>query len=195
MQFSENAEINSEINNYIKKIAYNPYTGNLWDVETMNTLNRNFLAEEFANNFFSGDTSIFVSDKRAYNEFINYVAHQIDRLLPRFYFMENHRDLSERYSALLTKRIFTTYGKDGFEETEHFIYQFEQDFTTEENYINKTAASQAQIDLLKRLTVEQGFQLINSEYLSKNYASDIIKYFNGEVSSEPAFFDFFTVAI
>lgn len=195
MQFSENAEINSEINNYIKKIAYNPYTGNLWDVETMNTLNRTFLAEEFANSFFSGDIGVFSSDKRAYNEFIKYVAHQIDRLLPRFYFMENHRDLSERYSALLTKRIFTTYGKDGFEETEHFIYQFEQDFSTEENYIKKTAASQAQIELLKRLTVEQGFQLINSEYLSKNYASDIIKYFNGELSSEPAFFEFFTVAI
>ena len=63
------------------------------------------------------------------------MAKQIDRLLPRFYFMENHRDLSEKYTSLLTKRIFTNYGKDGFEETENFIYQFEQDFSKAERRI------------------------------------------------------------
>ena len=101
MQFNEDAEINSEINYYIKKIAYNPYTGNLWDIETVNTLNRTFLAEEFANNFFSSKDSATIT-KKEYEEFINYVAKQIDRLLPRFYFMENHRDLSEKYTSLLT---------------------------------------------------------------------------------------------
>lgn len=194
MQFNEDAEINSEINNYIKKIAYNPYTGNLWDIETVNTLNRIFLAEEFANNFFSGKDSATIT-KKEYEEFINYVARQIDRLLPRFYFMENHRDLSEKYTSLLTKRIFTTYGKDGFEETEDFIYQFEQDFSKEEEYIKKSAASSAQIELLKKLSQEQGYQLINSEYLTKTNANAIIKYFNGESDTEPIVFDFFTVAI
>lgn len=194
MQFNEDAEINSEINNYIKKIAYNPYTGNLWDIETVNTLNRTFLAEEFANNFFSSKDSATIT-KKEYEEFINYVAKQIDRLLPRFYFMENHRDLSEKYTSLLTKRIFTTYGKDGFEETENFIYQFEQDFSKEEEYIKKSAASSAQIELLKKLSQEQGYQLINSEYLTKTNANAIIKYFNGESDTEPIVFDFFTVAI
>lgn len=193
MQFNEDAEINSEINNYIKKIAYNPYTGNLWDIETVNTLNRTFLAEEFANIFFT-NKNITISRKE-YDDFIVYVAKQIDRLLPRFYFMENHRDLSEKYTSLLTKRIFTTYGKDGFEETEDFIYQFEQDFSKEEEYIKKTAASSAQIELLKKLTLEQGYQLINFEYLTKTNANAIIKYFNGESDTEPIVFDFFTVAI
>ena len=194
MQFNENAEINTEINNYIKKIAYNPYTGNLWDIETVNTLNRQFLAEEFANTFLT-NKNFPISSKEEYNEFISYVAKQIDRLLPRFYFMENHRDLSEKYTSLLTKRIFTTYGKDGFEETEDFIYQYEQDFSQEEEYIKKTSATESQITLLKKISAEQGYQLINSEYLSKTNANAMIKYFNGDSDTEPIVFDFFTVAI
>lgn len=196
MVFNENAEINSEINNYIKKISYNPYTGNLWDAETMNTLDRKFLAEEFAEDFLCDDENYNeIGGECNYNEFINYVSKKIDRLIPRFFFMENHRDLSEKYTSLLTKRIFTTYGKDGFEETENFIYQFPQDFTKEEEYIKKTAATPAQIELLKKLTSAQGYQLVNSEYLTKTNANAIIKYFNGESDIEPVCFEFFTIAV
>jgi hypothetical protein len=195
IKFKDNAEINSEINDYVKKISYNPYTGELWDIESINVLNRQELAKEFANNFFYDKDFDIINGKENYEDFILYVAKQIDRLIPRFFFMENHGDLSEKYTSLLTKRIFTTYGKDGFEETEHFIYHYDQDFSQEDEYIKKTSATKAQIELLKKLSIEQGYQLINIEYLNKNQANSIIKYFNGETDDEPIVFDFFTIAI
>lgn len=195
MNFSENAEINSEINNYIRKICYDPYTGELCDIETMNLMDRIISAEEFAEDFLYDCDYTVIGGEENYEKFIHYVAYKIDRLIPRFFFMENHKDLSEKYTSLLTKRIFTTYGKDGFEETENFIYQYKQSFAAEEEYIKKTAATEAQIELLKKLSQAQGYQIINSEYLTKIQANTIIKYFNGETETEPLIFDFFTILI
>lgn len=183
--------IDSEIINYLEKISFNQYTNNLLDTESINILDRECAAENFLEDFFYNGNYEIINEIK-YNELISYVAKQIDRLIPRFFFIINHKDLCIKYTSALVHRIFLTHGKDGFEETKSFIYHYEQDFSNEIENINKTKVTPAQIQLLDKLLSEHGYQLINSEYLSKTYANAIIKYLNGE-QKEPVWFDFFTV--
>lgn len=198
--FEKNTEINADIDAFVKKLVFNSYTYEVWDVEYLNNCDRNELAREFASEFFD-DKRLreqgydAIGGKSHYNEFIKYVALKIDRLIPRIYFMEANKEFSEQYNSLLTKRIFTTYGKDEFEATAGLVYKYPQDFSEEEGYIQETAASDKQIEYLDTLAGQQGFQLVNSEYLSKINANALIEYFKGTTEIEPIVFTYFIIAI
>lgn len=185
------AIVDSEIINYLQKISFNQYTNNLYDIEKMNLIDRKKAAKEFTEEFFYNGYYEIINEI-TYDELISYVAKQIDRLIPRFFFVIIHKELCKKYTSALVHRIFLTHGKDGFEYTKGFIYHFEQDFSVETENIKKTSVTQAQMQLLNKLLEEQGFQLINAEYLSKPYANAIIKYLNGE-QKEPIWFEFFTI--
>lgn len=198
--FQGNKELNKLIERFTKKLLINGYTGQLWEPVTLNSLNRESLASEFSNEFFT-DSRLksegydSIGGKKNIDLFNDYVARKIDRLIPRLYFMEANRKMSEKYTSLLTKRIFTTNGKDGLECTENLIYFYEHDFSEEEKYIKETEATPKQIEYLEKLCKQNGYELYNAEYLSKAYATSLIEYLNGNSIVEPIIFDFFTTAI
>ena len=198
--FEKNAEINKMIASFVEKIIFNVYTGEVWDTESINSYDRKELALEFKSEYFTQQRLIqegydSIGGKDNLNKFLDYVAKKIDRLIPRLYFMELNKKFSEQYTSLLTKRIFTTYGKEGFESTAGLNYYYKHDFTEEKEYIKETAATEKQIEYLDNLAEKQGFQLINTEYLSKVNANALIEYFSGTTEIEPIVFTFFTVAI
>lgn len=198
--FQGNKELNKLIEQFAKKLLINGYTGQLWEPVTLNSLNREALASEFENEFFT-DSRLksegydSIGGKKNIDKFNDYVARKIDRLIPRLYFMEANRKMSEKYTSLLTKRIFTTNGKDGLKCTENLIYFYDHDFSEEEKYIKETEATPKQIEYLEKLCSQNGYQLYNSEYLSKAYATSLIEYLNGNSIVEPIIFDFFTTAV
>ena len=67
--------------------------------------------------------------------------------------------------------------------------------TEEEAYIKSSKPTKKQMSYLENLAKKNGFQLCNSEYLSKNYAASLIEYLNEQTGVEPVIFDFFTTAI
>ena len=198
--FSKNKKINSDISNFVKKIIFNVYTGEVWEPEVINDYNRKELAKEFATEFFSDNELLkngydSIGGKVNMPDFLDYVARKIDRLIPRLYFMELNKDFSEQYTSLLTKRIFTTYGKEGFEVTSPLIYQYKHDFSEEEEYIRETSASPKQLEYLDTLAEQQGYQLVNTEYLSKINANNLIEYFKGPTEVEPIVFTYFVIEV
>lgn len=198
--FQGNKEINRAIERFTKKLLINGYTGQLWEPITLNSLNRETLAEEFSSEFFTDERLKSegydcIGGKKNMDLFLKYVAKKIDKLLPRLYFMEANRKMSEKYTSLLTKRIYTTNGKDGLECTKDIKYFYEHDFSEEEKYIKETNATNKQLDFLEKLCEQNGYQLYNQEYLSKAYATSLIEYLNGHNIIEPIIFDFFTTAI
>lgn len=198
--FRENAEINKSIEIFTNKLLRNGFTGELWDAEYMNSLSRTDLAKEFVSEYFTdnrlkAEGYDSIGGIKNMDNFKDYVAKQIDRLIPRLYFMETNRTLSERYTALLTKRIFTTNGKNGLECTKDLEYKYEHDFSAEEKYIKESAPTKKQMTYLEKLSQQNGFQLCNQEYLSKNYAALLIEYLNQQTGVEPVIFDFFMAAV
>ena len=200
IMFRKNKDINKMIDNFLRKVMFNVYTGELWEPEVINDYDRLELAKEFASEYFSpsrlqeeGYDSI--GGKENMQDFLDYVAVKIDRLIPRLYFLELNKDFSEQYTSLLTNRIFFTYGKDGFDDTQDLIYQYDQDFSEEEKFIKESAASKKQLEYLDKLAEPQGYQIINTEYLSKINANNLIEYFKGDIGAEPIVFSFFTIAI
>lgn len=193
--FRESVEINDEINKLIKKLLHNQYTGNLWDYTTLNALDREKEAQTFVETYIKKNGVDSIEGVQNKNDFIIYVAKQIDRLIPLSFFMEYNTQLSFRYNSLLTRRLFITDGKDGFEITENFEYKYPQDFSSEKAYLEKTNASAKQIQYIKNLAEEQGFLVTNTKYLSMSNAKKIISYLKGEIDQEPLLFNFFIVAI
>ena len=198
--YKENSEINKGIERFTKRLLINGYTGKLWDAEELNSLDRKELAGEFASEYFTDEKLKAegydsIGGVKHMDDFKDYVARQIDRLIPRLYFMEANRGLSEKYTSLLTKRIFTTNGKDGLACTKDLEYKYEQNFDEEEAYIKSSKPTKKQMSYLENLAKKNGFQLCNSEYLSKNYAASLIEYLNEQTGVEPVIFDFFTTAI
>ena len=107
--------------------------------------------------------------------------------------METNRKMSEKYTSLLTARIWNTYGKDGFDCTKDLLYFYDHDFTDETEYVKNTAATQKQLEYLEKLAKQNGYQLNNVEYMSKMHAAALIEYFSGNSDMEPVPFEFFTV--
>lgn len=198
--FQDNSEINKCIESFTQNLLINGLTGELWDAETLNEFDRTELAKEFIDGYFS-ETKLksegydAIGGKKNYDEFKTYVAHQIDRLIPRLYFMKANEALSDKYTPLLTKRIFTTNGKDGLNCTKDLKYVYEQDFSVENDYIKSSQPTKRQLNYLEKLSTQNGFQLCNTEYLSKNYATSLIEYLNEQGTLEPINFNFFMTAV
>lgn len=198
--FENNSEINKSIEKFTRRIIYDTYTGKLRDAECLNNFKRMDLAKEFVSAYFDEDRLSAegydsIGGAANLSDFTEYVAKAIDRLIPRLYFMESNHKLSERYTSLLTNRIWNTYGKDGFDCTKDLKYFYDHDFTIEKNSVKDTAATPKQLDYLAKLAKQNGYQLNNIEYMSKPHAAGLIEYFSGNSDIEPVNFDFFTVMV
>lgn len=195
IKFSNNAEINYLINQYVKKCTYDKIPEDSWDCEYLNNLDREKEAEKIANFYFKANDYNSIGGPKNRNNFIKYISMQIDKLIPLFVFMNTNMKFQDRYNAILARRIFITKGKDYFPITQNLIYKYDHDFSKENEYIKKTLVTEKQLEYLKKIAEEQGFQIINEEYLSRDYASNIISFISGKSEIEPRIFGFFVITI
>ena len=134
-------------------------------------------------------------DKALLEEFVEYIAKQIDKLIPLYCFMHTNKNLSDRYNSILTRRIFNSHDKNYFPCTENLLYVYEQDFSKEKEYIKKTKVTINQMSFLKKLSDEQGFVIINKEYMTIENAKSLIAYLKGTIEHEPRLFNFFMITV
>ncbi len=196
LQFEEDAILHNCLNNFVKDLILNSFTDNLWDATFLNSLDRDELGEQFICSYIreykpdcSGEELINYR-----NELLIYSSKEIDRLIPYFYFMESNTELSNKYTPLLTRRIYDTKGKDNFQCTAELEYKFDHDFTAHKDLLKKSSATEKQITLLKDLGKKIGYLLWHEEYLSKTHASQLIEYLSEKNVQEPIIFSYFFVS-
>lgn len=194
MNFSEDARLHNALNKFVEQLLYNNFTGNLWDIDFLNSMDREELGEQFASSYISEYANEFEDDNSSASHLSVYAAKQIDRLIPRLYFLESNKDLSTKYTPLLARRVYEVKGKDGFSITANIRYQFDHDFTDENKMISETTATEKQIAFLQKLGKAKGYLLWHEEYLSKTYANQMITYLDKEQGEEPTVFSFFFVS-
>lgn len=193
-EFKENAIINMTLNQYIENLLIDEENQKLWGIGHLNTLDREELAEEYTSFVLESNGDLIIGGKQNIQEFVEYIAHQIDRKIPKFYFLKCNSNISKTYSTLLTCRIYQTKGKDGFIYTKGLKYKYEHDFSKDKLFIERTKATEKQINCLRLLGEENGFLLYREEFLSKAYATTLIDYLIGRKMREPTvFFYFFSI--
>lgn len=193
INFDEDAKLYIALNDFIHDLLYNTYTNKLFEPELLNKIDRIELATRFSDvytNEYEGD----FTDKSKVEELINYAAKEIDRLIPKVYFIEMNKAMCEKYTPLFVRRIYDTEGKDGFDIIDRFSYAYEHDFSEEKKYIKESLASEKQITFLKTLGKNAGYLLWHEKYLSKTYANQIIEYLSEKTAIEPVIFPFFFVS-
>lgn len=194
MSFSEDAKLHHALNTFVRDLIYNQYTKSLWDIDFLNSMDKEDLGERFARSYVSEYSNEFDQDNESEEHLAIYAAKQIDRLIPRMYFLENNKELCNKYAPLLVRRIYETRGKDGFSITAKFKYQFDHDFSEERKMLKETTATEKQIAFLKKLGRAEGYLLWHEDYLSKTYANQMITYLQEKQGEEPTVFPFFFVS-
>lgn len=200
--FSENAKVHYLLNEFILDIIYRFDDSNeLWDAKYLNSIDRKDLAEQYIELFidnypeelYNQDNNI---DKTAIKTLKNYADTEIDRLIPKIYFLEKNKQLSEQYTPILTRRIFDTSGAENLECTKDFRYSYShnKEFKKIKKVIEESQATEKQIQYLNDLGKSIGYLLWNEQYLSKNYANQLIEYLSEKSYIEPAIFSFFFVS-
>ena len=116
--FSENAKVHYLLNEFILEVIYRFDNSNeLWDSKYLNSIDRKDLADQYIDLFLQNypeelhdqDGKV---DKSGVKALRNYADNEIDRLIPKIYFLEVNKQLSETYTPILTRRIFDTSGAE-----------------------------------------------------------------------------------
>lgn len=186
-----NPHFQNAINNFVFNSIYNQYNQELQSYEYLNDIDRTEAALQFVDAYYKMQG--IKKEIKEDDEIVKQAAITIDELIPRFYFIEYHEDLCKTYSPLLVRRMYDTQGKDFFAETKAIKYHYHHDFHEREEIIKKTKATQKQIEYLKKIGESAGYLLWNEEYLSKNYANQLIEFLSEKVYEEPVIFPFFFV--
>lgn len=200
--FSENAKVHYLLNEFILDIIYRFDNSNeLWDSKYLNSLDRKELAEQYINFFLENyPEELYDKDRKVSKTAIKtlkaYADNEIDRLIPKIYFLEKNKELSDKYTPILTRRIFDTSGAENLECTKNFTYAYAhtKEFKELRKTIEETKATEKQVQYLNDLGKSIGYLLWNEEYLSKNYANQLIEYLSEKSYVEPAIFTFFFVS-
>ena len=201
MSFSENAKVHYLLNEFVLDLIYNPYTKVLWEPEYLNSIDREDLGEQFVKIFAREYEEEVIDekgnkDKAILNLLAEYSSREIDRLIPKIYFLEKNKELCSEYTQLLVRRIYDTSGHKAFDYTKNFKFQFDHDVTFSEikKTISDSKATEKQIQYLNDLGKNIGYLLWHEEYLSKNYANQLIEYLSEKSYVEPVIFSFFFVS-
>jgi hypothetical protein len=200
--FHENAKVHYLLNEFILDIIYRfDNSEELWDVKYLNSLDRKDLAEQYVEFFLENYPEELYDNERkvsktAIKSLKTYADNEIDRLIPKIYFLEKNKELSDKYTQILTRRIFDTSGVENLECTKDFVYAYPhtKEFKEIKKTIEQTKATEKQIQYLNDLGKSIGYLLWNEEYLSKNYANQLIEYLSEKSYVEPAIFSFFFVS-
>ena len=201
MGFDENAKVHYLLNEFVLSVIYNPIGGELWNTDYLNSLDREDLGEQFVQIFIREYEEEVVDrfgarDNELVKYLTRYASQEVDRLIPKIYFLEKNKELCEQYTPLLVRRIFDVAGHTAFPYTKGFRYHYNHRERFEE--IKKTMedskATEKQIQYLNDLGKNIGYLLWHEEYLSKNYANQLIEYLSEKNYTEPVIFSFFFVS-
>lgn len=200
--FSENAKVHYLLNEFILDTIYRFDNSNeLWDSKYLNSLDRKELAEQYLDFFLENyPEELFDKDNKVSKSAVKtlkiYADNEIDRLIPKIYFLEKNKELSDKYTQILTRRIFDTSGASNLECTKNLIYVYShtKEFKEIKKTIEETKATEKQVQYLNDLGKSIGYLLWNEQYLSKNYANQLIEYLSEKSYIEPAIFSFFFVS-
>lgn len=195
IDFSKNVDLNILFNRQLNEITHNKYANDFYDYMELNSLDRKVEALKIADMYFKRNDFNSIGGQKNYEIFLDYIAKRLDKSIPISCFMLANKSLSERYNTLLTRRIFITRGKDAFPVTENLVYQYEQNFDKDKEYIEKTKVTARQLEYMQKICEEQGFYIINQEYMTKEIANKIISYLKGTVDFEPRLFGFFIITV
>lgn len=201
MNFNENAKVHYLLNEFVLDVVYNSISKELWNVDYLNSIDRQELGEQFTKIFVREYEEEVVDEKgKLDNELlkllIGYSSREIDRLIPKVYFLEKNKELCNKYTQLLVRRIYDTSGNSAFDYTKGFKYQFnhKDEFIEIKKTIDESKATEKQIQYLNDLGKNIGYLLWHEEYLSKNYANQLIEYLSEKTYEEPVIFSFFFVS-
>lgn len=192
-KFDTDAKLYISLNNFIHNKINNSYTKALFEPEYLNQLDRIELAQEFVRKYASEHNEDDVANEKT-EAMISFIAKEIDRLIPKMYFLEIKKTMCEKYTAMFVRRIFDIEGKNGLDVVDRIEYKYNHDFTNERQYINSSIASDSQISFLRELGNKKGYLLWHEKYLSAAHARQLIAYLKEEKSEEPAIFSFFFVS-
>jgi hypothetical protein len=201
MKFDENAKVHYLLNEFVLDLVYNSCSKELWQPEYLNTINREEAGEQFVRIFIREFEEELVDERgKLDTELVklltDYSCKEIDRLIPKVYFIETNKELCEKYTQLLVRRIFDVAGHKAFNYTRDFIYHYEHKkiFKEIQKTMEETKATEKQIQYLNDLGKNIGYLLWHEEYLSKNYANQLIEYLSEKNYEEPVIFSFFFVS-
>lgn len=200
--FSDNAKVHYLLNEFVLEVIYRFDNSNeLWDSKYLNSIDRKDLAEQYVQQFLENYPEELYDennnvDKVGVKALRNYADTEIDRLIPKIYFLEVNKGLSEQYTQILTRRVFDTSGAENLECTKElkYAYNHNKEFRNIKKQIEETKATEKQIQYLNDLGKAIGYLLWNEQYLSKNYANQLIEYLSEKSYIEPAIFSFFFVS-
>ena len=193
--YKNNIEINNLISQHVNMLTIDKDTNEVWDCDFLNSIDRLEEAKKVSQLYFKKNDFNSIGGIKNEEEFIKYIAKQIDKLIPLYCFMHTNKNLSSRYNSILTRRIFNSHDKNHFPCTENLLYVYEQDFSKEKEYIKKTKVTINQMSFLKKLSDEQGFVIINKEYMTIENAKSLIAYLKGTIEHEPRLFNFFMITV
>ena len=202
LKFSENAKVHYLLNEFVLDVIYNDITKDLWDVKYLNSIDRDDLGEQYVNIFVREyeeeliDSKTGKIDEDLKMALTDYAKREIDRLIPKIYFVEKNKELCEMYTKILVRRVYDVANNSEFKYMKDFKYQYDHSKILKEikENIKETQATEKQIQCLESLGKNIGYLLWHEEYLSKNYANQLIKYLMETDYVEPAIFSFFFVA-
>ena len=200
--FSENAKVHYLLNQFVLDVIYRyDGSGELWDAKYLNSIDRKDLSEQYVNMFLSNFPEELYDkngkvDKNAIKSLRVYADVEIDRLIPKMYFLESNKDLITSYTQILVRRIFDTSSAENLECTKNLKYAYDhtKEFRSIKKTIDETKATEKQIQYLNDLGKSIGYLLWNEQYLSKNYANQLIEYLSEKSYTEPIIFSFFFIS-
>jgi uncharacterized membrane protein YheB (UPF0754 family) len=201
LDFNENAKVHYLLNEFVLDLIYNTYSGEMWQPDYLNSIDRDDLGEQFVKIFIREYEEEVVDeqgrlDKELIKLLTDYSSKEIDRLIPKVYFLEKNKELCEKYTQLLVRRIYDVAGHEAFDYTKNFKFQYNHsDILSEtKKTMEETRATEKQIQYLNDLGKNIGYLLWHEEYLSKNYANQLIEYLSEKSYVEPIIFSFFFVS-
>ena len=201
MSFSENAKVHYLLNEFVLDLIYYSYTNELWTPDHLNSIDWEDLGDQFVDIFIEEFQEEMVDehghlDKELVKLLTDYSCKEIDRLIPKIYFLEMNKELCEKYTQLLVRRIYDVAGHKAFPYTKSFKYQYDHKSVFKEikKTMEETKATEKQIQYLNDLCKNIGYLLWHEEFLSKNYANQLIEYLSEKNYVEPVIFSFFFVS-
>lgn len=200
MVLSENAKLHNMLNEFVMELIRNPKTNDLWDADHLNRIDREDIGEVFVKHFINEYEEEVIDengrvDKQLVKLLNDYCSKAIDRLIPKIYFLEYNEPICRTYTPLLVRRIFDVDGMT-YPYMSNFKYHFNHSeiFSEIKKTIEDSTATEKQIQYLNDLGKNIGYLLWHEEYLSKNYANQLIEYLSEKNYTEPAIFSFFFVS-
>ena len=95
--YKNNIEINNLISQHVNMLTIDKDTNEVWDCDFLNSIDRLEEAKKVSQLYFKKNDFNSIGGIKNEEEFVEYIAKQIDKLIPLYCFMHTNKNLSDRY--------------------------------------------------------------------------------------------------